>query len=376
MIILFVVSVVQAPAQDSAAKKSPWTISGYLKDLGWIRSDKNFGNAHVTGLLHNRVNIKWKPSEQWSGRLEIRNRFYWGEDVQLIPGFKKQLQNANENISLSFTSLQSKRTIWQTAVERCWMEYRRDKWNGRIGRQRINWGIANTWNPNDVFNTYNFLDFDYEERPGSDALKYQYLLTDQSNLELAAATTKPGTIAAARYFTHIKKYDLQWIAGYYPRVFTAGFGWAGSIRDIGFKGELQYYSRHKDSLANWNLTAEADYVFANGWYVFTGGLYNQNGLSRRLADWSAVSFQASPRNLMPCRWNWIVGSTKELTPLFTSSLSLVYSPGVNMLIVFPSIKYNLSTNLDLDVVWQSFFAEMKKFQAVTHTGYLRLKWSF
>ena len=29
------------------------------------------------------------------------------------------------------------------------------------------------WNPNDLFNAFSFVDFDYEERPGSDALRIQ-----------------------------------------------------------------------------------------------------------------------------------------------------------------------------------------------------------
>jgi len=79
---------------------------------------------------------------------------------------------------------------------------------------------------------------------------------------------------------------------------------------------------------------------------------------------------------MPTKWSILLNTSKEFTPLFTGSLNVVYAPGVNLLILFPTLRYNLTTDLDLDFVWQSFFAETTRFEAVSHTGYLRLKWSF
>ena len=57
------------------------------------------------------------------------------------------------------------------------------------------------WNPNDIFNTYNLLDFDYEERPGSDAIRIQYYLGDFSKIEVAAkkGSSKDDHIVAAMY---------------------------------------------------------------------------------------------------------------------------------------------------------------------------------
>lgn len=34
------------------------------------------------------------------------------------------------------------------------------------------------WNPNDWFNTYNYFDFDYEERPGTDAIRVRVYFKD------------------------------------------------------------------------------------------------------------------------------------------------------------------------------------------------------
>lgn len=363
-------------SQDSTEKAAVWKLSGYLKELAWVRFDGDFTQASLTNLVHNRLNVRWEPSAQWSGRVEVRNRFYWGDDVQAVPRFKQALRNENEKVNLSAGWFGTKTAILHTNVERLWLEYKKPEWNIRAGRQRINWGLTNTWNPNDLFNTYNFLDFDYEERAGSDAVKGQYLLSDRSTMEVAVAGTGQGSILAAKYFTNYRNYDLQWNAGVYQNTLTAGFGWAGSIKEVGFKGEVQYYAGSDDAFSRWLAVVEGDYVFKNGWYLSSALLYNERGLFRPLNGWNGLTFQASPRSLMPTRWNLLLNSAKEFTPLFSGSLNVVYAPGVNLLIHFPSLRYNLKTNWDLDLVWQSFFAETTSLEALSHAGFLRLKWSF
>lgn len=362
-------------AQDSVAKKNTWSMSGYLKDMEWVRFEKAFTGAAATNLVHNRVNLKWSSPGNWAGRLEVRNRLYWGDDVRILPGFKQGLRNENEAVNLSINWFEARSVIFHTNIERLWMEYKKATWNIRVGRQRINWGITNTWNPNDLFNSYNFLDFDYEERPGSDAVKGQYLVNNLSNIEVAVAGTRQRPIAAAKYSTNYRNYDLQWNAGLYQNRFTAGFGWAGSIKDAGFKGEVQYYARQQEE-SRLLFVLEGDYMFKNGWYLSSAFMYNEKGSAHSLDGGAQLIFHASPRSLMPTKWNIIVSTSREFTPLFSGSINAVYAPGMNLLILFPTFRYNLKTNLDIDLTWQSFFAETTRFEGVSHTGYLRLKWSF
>ncbi len=368
-----------AAGQDSSAEKKKLQLQGYLKNLQSFIFDKNFSTLNYTQLIHNRINLKWKASPKVTGAAELRNRFYWGDEVKMVPHFGRLLRNENEAVNLSTIWYISNNAILHSNVERLWLEYRKPKWNVRAGRQRVNWGMTNTWNPNDIFNIYNFLDFDYEERPGCDGFKSQYIISDMSNIEMAVALAgeKNKTIAAAKYFINHKGYDLQFITGVFHKNFTAGLGWAGSIDNIGFKGEGQLYLNGRDSGNYVNITMELDYVFKKGWYVSSAFLYNYKGLNTPVNEWSEMSFKISPIHLMPARWNFLVGSSKEFTPLFNGTLNIVYSPGVNMLILFPSFKYNLHPDIDIDFVWQSFFAKLEnKFQGITHAAFLRAKWSF
>ena len=178
-LLLYLVSI----SQDTIPKKK-LELSGYIKDMQSFHFAQHFDHLVTGNLIHNRLNLKWKPSDKWQGAVDLRNRIFWGDEVYKTPGFRDQLKNNNEAIELSALWLTKNNFIIHTNIERLWMEYRRSKWNIRAGRQRINWGIVTTWNPGDIFNTYNFLDFDYEERPGSDAVKLQYIFNDFSSLEM------------------------------------------------------------------------------------------------------------------------------------------------------------------------------------------------
>lgn len=363
-------------AQDSAARKQTFAFSGYLKEMAWVRFNHGFKNISATSMVHNRLILKWTPAKSWNARLEIRNRLYWGDDLQAQPDFKSRLRNQDESMNLSLSWFDAKKAILHSNIDRAWLEYRKDRWNIRAGRQRINWGMTNTWNPNDIFNSYNFLDFDYEERAGSDAIKAQMLTGDLSNIEVAAATTGHQSIAAVKYVTNYRKFDLQWNAGVYKGIFTAGFGWAGSIRDAGFKGELQYYAEHPSESSRLLMVMEGDYIFRKGWYCSAALLYNEKGLTHALTGPPLLILQPSPRNLMPARWNLLVTASREFSPLFSGSMSLGYSPGMNLAIIYPTLRFNLKPNLDLDFVWQSIFAQTSRFEDLSHALFLRLKWSF
>jgi hypothetical protein len=376
-LLLFLVNT--SNAQEEEEKREVWKIKGYIKELPYISFDKNFSNVYATNIIHNRFNVKWTPTDKISGATEFRTRLFWGDDVRATPNFSEQMRNQNEQVDASITWFEADNAAMITNLERFWLEYKTSKVAVRAGRQRINWGIATTWNPNDIFNAYNFLDFDYEERPGSDAVKLQYFINDLSNVDLAVSPSfsKGTTVAATRYFFNKNNYDFQFNAGWYHNDFTMGAGWAGSIDEVGFKGEIQYFSPNTQAPFQLNAVVEWDYMFSKGWYLNGSFLVNNRGLTEPVDDWTTVSFNLSPRNLMPTAYNVLLSTTKEITPLLSASLGVVYTPGTHIAIVLPSFQYNLSDRWDLNLVWQSFYADMNNsFEAVTHRIFLRAKWSF
>ncbi len=380
---IFIISILSTAlfgsGQDSAETKKKWEWSGYIKNLESLSFDKMFDNLISGNLIHNRMNFKWKPTGSITAAAEFRNRLFWGEEVRTTPQFARLLRNENEKLNLQKAWIAKEAFVLHTNVERLNLDYRGAKINARVGRQRINWGIATTWNPNDIYNAYNFLDFDYEERPGIDGAKVQYNFSNSFNTELAYAHTgkKNGNIAAIKYSYNKWNYDMQLITGWYKDHPTLGAGWAGYIKDAGFKGEVQYFFRTRDSTDHLNLVMESDYMFNKGWYVSAGFLFNNLGLTNPVADWDSINLKLSPENLMPTKWNLIVSSSREFTPLISAQISVLYAPGTNLVILLPSFQYNMATNLDINLVWQSFFTEtINRFEAVNHRCFLRMKWSF
>lgn len=377
VLFVFLFAAVLCRAGDSTEVKKTWHFSGYLKAMYSHTTDRRFSD-HVSGyLLHNRVNVSWEPSPHLKAAVELRNRLLWGEAVRRIPGYAQLLRNRNEGVNLQRAWWDGSAHVLHTNVERCNMAYQRERWSARIGRQRINWGITTTWNPNDLFNAFNFLDFDYEERPGVDGARLQYRTGRQAHVEMAYALTaaRGGHVAAVNYAFNQWGYDWQWIAGWYKDQVTLGAGWAGNIGDMGFKGEGQYFFPGSTDTSHFNFSAECDYMFKSSWYLKGGFLFNRNGAHRPFESPDEVNLNIAPENLMPTQWNLLAQVSREISPLSSASLGIVYAPGARFLILLPSVRYNLATNLDADLVWQAFRLETPTGTEVNHLGFLRLKWS-
>ncbi len=376
-LILVVVSYTGALAQDSIDTR--FQVKGYVKDLQSLSFGDDLSGPVTGNLIHHRLNVRWHPKEGMTGAVEIRNRLFWCEEIALVPDAARDFGTGNEAVDLTWNVFERERIILNTTIDRLWFEYSRDKWNVRIGRQRVNWGIGTTWNPNDLFNTFNFLDFDYEERPGVDGLKFQYLTGGMDYLETAVSFGKSfrETVAALRYFRNVANYDLQFIAGIFLQQPTVGFGWSGSIRETGFKGELQYFFRERGNDPLLNASLEADHVFSKGWYLNAGLFLNTTGATSSDDLFVITDMQFSPRKLMPTRWNTSITFSKELSPLIAIATTVVYSPNANLTILLPTVTYSATENLDINLVWQSFFMEQREsFGDVAHRCFLRFKWSY
>lgn len=374
---VLVFSGMAAMAQEEQSPTA-WKVRGYLKEMPYFSHSKPFQQTQYNNLIHNRLNVKWTPAEKVSAAAEFRTRMFWGDVVSRTPGFTQQLRNQNERVNASFTWWEGSQSAMVTNVERFWVEYKSAKWTLRAGRQRINWGIATTWNPNDVFNAFNFLDFDYEERPGADAVKAQYFINDLANIDIAISPSAAprSTVAAVRYFFNRQRYDFQFNTGVYHGDWTAGAGWAGSLGDVGFKGEWQYFLS-TDSTNQFNGVAEWDYMFSHGWYANASVLWNSSGIQEPLSDWRTVNFTLSPRNPMPTAYNVMLGVRKEISPLVSASLGVVYGAGTNLVILLPTFSWNASDRWDVSIIWQAFYAELNnRLQPITQSGFLRAKLTF
>jgi len=369
-------------AQEEEAKPKSIELNGHIKDLQSINFVNRIDSIASANLIHNRLNFKFNISKSVSGRLEIRNRIFYGDQLKLIPDFGIFINQYNGYFNLSKLWVNEKTIVIHSVIDRILLQYSNKKWDIKAGRQRINWGINNVWNPNDIFNAYNFLDFDYEERPGNDAVRIQHYFKDNSTLELAY---KPGkqkdeSIGALLYKFNRRKYDFQLLGGIYQSDFVIGGGWAGSIKEAGFKGEFSYFHSIKnvlDTTGTMSFSIMADQTFKKDWYISASVLFNSNPSNFSGSNGNLFNSNLSAKELFPYRYTLYIGIMKAFSPVTSMNLSFIYSPEKNSFILFPSWVWNVAKNFDLDFTAQSFFAkESNRYKTQGNAFFLRGKWSY
>lgn len=336
--------------------------------------------------LHNRIDLRYRPGGAWELGLGMRNRLFWGYQVRENPAFAPGLDEDPGLVDLSFLYGQSDAVLLHSIFDRAWLQWEDAHWRMRLGRQRINWGVNTVWNPHDILNQYNYFDFDYEERPGVDALRLQFFPTFLSQWELAVApaTNLRQSVAGLLYKNNRFSYDFQIMLGYYRQDLVAGGAWAGSIGGLGFLGEFSYYrSLFTAGRETWLISPALDYVLASGLYLQLSYLYNQSAPEESGLDGFLDLNQdnvLSPRDLFPFQHTLFFNASYPFTPLFSFSLATMANPDGKNLILFPTLSYNLLTNLDILLALQLFATENpwenNHLQWLSGQSFMRLKYSF
>jgi len=369
------------PANDSFKKKSVFTVKGYVKFLEQVSFSPSPVEALTNQLIHNRLNFLCRPGDHFKYRLEIRNRIYYGQLVQQYPGFATLVAPSEGTFNLSKNWINQNAVLANSTIDRASAEYTDDKWDITLGRQRINWGINTVWTPNDIFNTFNYFDFDYEERPGTDAARIQYAFNSASSLDLALSPGQTSATNVGALMAHLNKwnYDFQVFSGIYHQDYTAGAGWAGNIYDAGFKAELSYFTPYQQPSDSGTFAASVsfDYGFKNGIYVLVSGLYNgrANDSIPNIAKLTTETLSAA--NIFPFRHTLFGEISYSFTPILKGSFACMYSPAGNALILLPTFTWSAANNWALDLVAQSFYSETgHSYGALGSSIYLRVKWGF
>lgn len=377
LIFLAVTKSVDAQAPDK------FEISGYNEalpifisaDLPLPAENENFFEFR----FQNRLNTKWFASETISFTGEMRTRLFTGDFVQDIPFYAESIDTDDGFFDLSWMIAEDN-WLLHVIPDRLYGEWRTDKWSIRTGRQRVNWGINLVSNPNDLFNIYSFYDFSYPERPGTDAIRVQRFLSFASRMEL---TVSPGrdareTVAAFLYAFNTSGYDIQVIGGYFKERITFGGGWAGSIRQTGFKGEVMFFHDLADSesirKANIVISASADHMLQNGLFLVAELLYNQNG---GRDNFSLFGQNLSADNPSFSRFQFTGYASYSFTPLISSTLSAIYYPDEDAAFISPQFTYSVITDLDFSLISQFFLGSDDS--AFANAGTLlsgSLKWNF
>lgn len=389
------------------------SMNGYISgmpSLMWMKY-KDFSTGTVTDssawqvLLHNRLNFEWYPTDNLITTIHLRNQLIGGEFVEAADfesGFKK------ENYFLPLTLYQTlgEQYVLSLSIDRAFLKYTYNNLEITAGRQRVNWGQTFVWNPNDLFNSYNFFDFDYPERPGADALRIQYYTSYSSSIDVAAKVDSSGNITGGGLFRFTKwNTEFQLLAGYFsqsnrlvlsdtlPAVewedkdIVGGLGFSGAVNNLSIRGEASYFFslQDDDDIENQFLASiTLDYSFTNQLLLMLEFFYNSNV---QLPGTSFLSFYAGTQNVKTLtftKYNLFGQVSYPVTPIINTTLATMYFADENLMGFFigPNIDFSLGDNLSLSTYFQ-FFAfrienpfTLKNEWSNSNFAFLRLKWNF
>ncbi|HUW92904.1 MAG TPA: hypothetical protein VMV74_07060 [Bacteroidales bacterium] len=356
----------------SAGGYTSWLHSAMFDSLGgeWINSS----------MLHNRVNLKAYAGQKITFNLEVRNRFITGDMVRFDPRYSASLDSDVGWADLSWNVINERSFIFNTTIDRAWIDFTAGKLQVRAGRQRINWSQSLVWNPNDIFNTYSFFDFDYIERPGSDAVRMIYSTSPSSAAEMAVKINNEGKVtAAALYRFNIRNIDLQILAGETDEnTIVGGFGWSGSIGSYSIRGEATWFQPFENiGLSDGTVifTAGIDKSFSERLMAVSQVMYCNNPLE--LSDFDELySGELTASQLAFSEFTLMGQLTYTPMPLLNITASAIWYPDLDGFFAGPSIDYSLAENVDFSFLWQHFSSIIGGTNTRINLGFIRIKYSF
>ncbi|MBL4658111.1 MAG: hypothetical protein JKX73_08940 [Flavobacteriales bacterium] len=388
VLIASLATVLVANAQEGAegtkrSFKEIVELGGYVKNMqaaAFLNKDTVF----TQNFIHNRLNWRVYASRKLTFGAEMRNRLFYGESVMLGQAIGNFVAADAGYWNLSNTLINGNELVLHSTLDRLWINWATDKWDVRLGRQRINWGVNLAWNPNDLFNTYNFIDFDYEERPGSDGLRVTRYLKGMSSIEVAGKFSKnpDSTVVAGLYKFNKWGYDWQILSGVYYDDWAVGMGWAGNLGTAGLKGEATYFHPRayaEDTTGVLSASFTVDYSLKKPIYVTGAMLYNSAGSSEPLNLFNALTLggDLSGKSLMPTRFSYLFqvnGTIKSLTAI---NVAAIYGAGMNLIFLMPSVSYAIGETWDIMLIGQLAYLDYQDGSAnAGNMMFLRTKWSF
>lgn len=359
-------------------------LSGYLRgmpvrmavDLPEPFGDKTFWEYR----LQNRLNFRWYASKEITFNAEMRTRFFAGDLVNDIPGYADAIDQDDGWLNMSRLIVEEESWVVHYISDRLNMEWNRNDWRVTLGRQRINWGINTVSNPNDLFNIYSFYDFDYPERPGSDAVRIQRFLDWSTRVEVAfsPASDMKESVGAVMFATNSRGYDFQWIGGYYQNRLALGGGWAGRIRQSGFKGEMMLFSSLDDESGkeriNFLMGISVDHIFDNSLYMVVEGFYNHAG---GRDDFLLFGSSLSADNPSFSRYQLMAQVSYPFSPIWNGSFAAIWYPDEEALFISPTFSYSVFQNVDINLLTQIFIGSSDSlFGSAGSVAMASVKWNF
>jgi hypothetical protein len=345
--------IVPVPAQDTLSSRlSNTQLTGYLRSICLSQYITGEPTWYSSGGLHLRMNITHRSSQHLLFRADLRSLFLYGSAIPQQPLIKNSFRQEGELWNMHAIWWKNRNSFGYSNVERLSAHYERRRVSIVFGRQRIHWGMASSWNPNDVFQAGNLFDPDYVERSGADGIVMRRSIGALSGWDVALSKTAAGTFrGAGRYYFNRAGYDMQFLGGWYERQPMFGLGWSGSIANWSFRSEHQIYIPHATESFQLQSVCEFDRILPADRFFKFAFLYNHRGLTGGKS--TLFSFIPQASHLMPGKWNGVIGWSCAPSLRFQYGIDLFYTGAAHTFILFPKLEWTFSNDWSASFFLQS-----------------------
>jgi hypothetical protein len=372
---------VSLPAQN---KERNWRLNGHLQVLQDLWIPPSTSQWQTMTMIGNRFDFRWTPGNVFSLHAGVRNNLNLGQMIQLYYPDYAEMSTIEEGFfDLTKLWVSDSSYYFYSNIDRLNFKIKTGKFEATVGRQRINWGINLVWTPNDIFNSFNYFDFDYIERPGCDAVLLEYYTGETSSLQLGLKMDSDEEITSALMYRFNRwNYDFQAFGGIMTEDLVVGAGWSGDIKGAGFTGEMSYFhpwENFSDSSGVFECSVSLNYTFKNSLIVNGSYLFNSAGTTGPAGYGTLLSLYAdiSAKNFTLAKHSIYADVGYPFTPLFRADLACIFNPNDKSGFVGPSVDISLTNNVSLLMIGQLFWGEdMTEFGDYGSLFYLRLKWDF
>lgn len=383
-------------------------------DTDWFDFSGHISDMQSVYVLQDPVPIsptedfQWTNYNQLSNRLNfnlyggpfhmevgMRNRVLAGSILNDFPVYSTYFEEDNGLVDLSWNLVSKDYFLLNTSFDRLFIDFTAGNWLFSIGRQRVNWGMALVWTPNDLFNAFSYTDFDYTERPGSDAALVSYFPTGTSQVDLAYAIDRRGLdpdntyqhTLALRYYFNRWDWDFQCLSGWFHDDLVVGGGFTGNIGMVSIRGEASFFfalpSRLEYSENSLTATISADYSFSNSLFLHFAFLYNSlgttdTGESLPLFNPSSSAI-LSPKRLSVGKYELFAQVSYPVSPILSVDFSTMFNPADLSAYLAPSVNVSLSDDWSMLFIAQVLLGEEGTEYAAsgnTYAMYVQVQWDF
>lgn len=157
-----------------------------------------------------------------------------------------------------------------------------------------------------------------------------------------------------------------------------GGGWAGSIRETGFKGEVMVFTGLNESAnnpgTNFVVGISGDHMFDNSLFLIVEGLFNYAGGRE---DFLLFGSSLSADNPSFSRYQWMTQVSYPISPIWNGSISGIWYPDEEAVFLSPVLTYSLHQNIDVNLLTQIFIGSNDSvFGSAGSVAMASIKWNF